>query len=197
MEEIAERIQPNPGTQPNAGGLPNTDFSAEAPPRPSGSGQIISSGSQQPSTANSEQAVPIESSSVESISAGVRSWFYAWLAANFVFVISNIVFLAVVFIKSTWLVIYARLLGTLVGLVLIIPCHTPHETHKDKRDRKSVWASLMKTERPKGPEETPKGGREGERTTRTKKRAKQNDHITLKLTSWPTRGVLGLIKLFP
>ena len=55
----------------------------------------------------------------------------------------------------------------------------------------------MKTERPKGPEETPKGGREGERTTRTKKRAKQNDHITLKLTSWPTRGVLGLIKLFP
>ena len=80
---------------------------------------------------------------------------------------------------------------------VIIPCHTPHETHKDKRDRKSVWASLMKTERPKGPEETPKGGREGERTTRTKKRAKQNDHITLKLTSWPTRGVLGLIKLFP
>lgn len=35
---------------------------------------------------------------------------------------------------------------------LIIPCHTPHATHKDKRDRESVWASLMKrNERPRGP----------------------------------------------
>ena len=83
MEEIAERIQPN------TGGLPNTDFSAEAPPRTNGSGQNLSSGSQQLSTANSEQAVPIESSWVESTSAEVRSWFFAWLAANFVFVISN------------------------------------------------------------------------------------------------------------
>ena len=33
VEETAERIQPN------TGGLPNTDVSAEAPPRPSGSGQ--------------------------------------------------------------------------------------------------------------------------------------------------------------
>ena len=101
VKEIAERIQPNTGTQPNTGGLRNTDVSAEAPPRPSGSGQNLSSGSQQPSTANSEQAVPIESSSVQSTSAEVRSWFFAWLVANFVFVISNVVFLAVVFIRST------------------------------------------------------------------------------------------------
>ena len=43
VEEIAERIKPN------TGGLLNTDVSVEAPPRASGS----------------EQAVPIESSSVE------------------------------------------------------------------------------------------------------------------------------------
>ena len=114
VEEIAERIQPN------TAGLPNTDVSVEAPPRPSGSGQNFSSGSPQPSTANSEQAVPIESSSVESTSAEVRSWFFAWLVANFVFVISNVVFLAAVFIRSTWLVIYARLLGILVGLFLCL-----------------------------------------------------------------------------
>ena len=36
------------------------------------------------------------------------------------FVVSNVVFLAVVFIKSIWLVIYARLLGTLVGLVFFV-----------------------------------------------------------------------------
>ena len=95
VKEIAERIQPN------TGGLRNTDVSAEAPLRPSGSGQNLSSGSQQPSTANSEQAVPIESSSVQSTSAEVKSWFFAWLVANFVFVISNVVFLAVVFIRST------------------------------------------------------------------------------------------------
>ena len=32
----------------------------------------------------------------------------------------------------------------------IIPCHTPHATHKDKRDRESVWASLMKETRDQG-----------------------------------------------
>ena len=41
VEEIAERIQPN------TGGLLNTDVSVEAPPRASGPGQNLSSGSQQ------------------------------------------------------------------------------------------------------------------------------------------------------
>ena len=58
----------------------------------------------------------------------------------------------------------------------------------------------MRTERPEGARGDPKGGREGEQPTRTKQRAKQNDHVTLsasELTSWLTRGDLGLIKLFP
>ena len=45
---------------------------------------------------------------------------------------------------------------------------TPLSQHTD---------SLMKTERPKGPEETPKGGRDGEQTTRTN--TKRNKTIVL------------------
>lgn len=76
---------------------------------------------------------------------------------------------------------------------------TPLSQHRDKRGKESVWASLMKIERPQGPKKTPKGGREGKQTTQTNKRAKQNDCVSLKCqsTSWQTRGVLGLIKLFP
>ena len=41
----------------------------------------------------------------------------------------------------------------------------PLATHKDKRDRESVWASLMKP-RDRGARGDPKGGRKGEQTTR-------------------------------
>lgn len=41
--------------------------------------------------------------------------------------------------------------------------HTPLTTHRDKKDRDSVWASLMKNERPQRPKETL--GREKEAQT--------------------------------
>ena len=44
--------------------------------------------------------------------------------------------------------------------------HPPLATHKqDKRDRESVWVSLMKP-RDQGARRNPKGEREGEQTTR-------------------------------
>ena len=42
--------------------------------------------------------------------------------------------------------------------------HPPLATHKDKRDRESIWVSLMKP-RDQGTRGDPKGGREGEQTT--------------------------------
>ena len=43
--------------------------------------------------------------------------------------------------------------------------HPPLATHKDKRNRESVWVSLMKP-RDQGAQGDPKGGREGEQMTR-------------------------------